>query len=127
MWYHYAFMAISVATFGMTVGTLLVYLRPGYFTQERAPHHLALSALLFSVSTVLSFLTHLAIPSMTDGSIIGIYSIGLTYVVISVPFIFSGVCVCLALTKFPRQVSTLYAADIAYAPSASPVCPAVVS
>jgi hypothetical protein len=113
MWYHYAFMAISVAMFGMTVGALLVYLRPAYFTQERAPHHLALSALLFSISTVVSFLTHLAIPFMTDGSIVGIYSIGLTYVVISVPFIFSGVCVCLALTKFPRQVSTLYAADLA--------------
>ena len=113
MWYHYAFVAISVAMFGMTVGALLVYLHPGYFTQERAQHHLALSSLLFSLSIVASFLTHLAIPFVTDASVVGIYSIGLTYLVVSVPFVFSGVCVCLALTKFPRQVSRLYAADLA--------------
>ena len=28
MWYHFAFMAISVALFGMTVGAIVVYLRP---------------------------------------------------------------------------------------------------
>ena len=28
MWYHFAFVAISVALFGMTVGALLVYLLP---------------------------------------------------------------------------------------------------
>ena len=33
MWYHYAFMAISIAMFGMTVGAILVYLYPHYFTR----------------------------------------------------------------------------------------------
>src|SRR5437762_3102612 len=28
MWYHFAFMAISIAMFGLTVGALLVFLRP---------------------------------------------------------------------------------------------------
>src|SRR2546425_4617439 len=41
----------------------------------------------------------------------------LTYAVVSVPFFFSGVSVCLALTRFPRQVSMLYAADLAGAAS----------
>jgi len=114
MWYHFAFVAISVALFGMTVGAILVYIFPNYFTQERVKYHLALSSLLFAVSIVFSFLTHLSIPFVTtDISIVGLYSIALTYVVISVPFVFSGVCVCLALTKFPQQVSKLYAADLA--------------
>ena len=113
MWYHFAFVAISVAMFGMTVGALLVYLFPNYFTQERAQYHLALSSLLFAVSIVLSFLTHLSIPFVIDKSIVGLYSITLTYMVVSVPFVFSGICVCLALTKFPQQVSKLYAADLA--------------
>jgi hypothetical protein len=29
LWYHYAFIAISVALFGMTAGAVLVYLLPG--------------------------------------------------------------------------------------------------
>jgi hypothetical protein len=34
MWYHFAFVAISVALFGMTVGALIVYLLPDRFPQE---------------------------------------------------------------------------------------------
>ncbi len=113
MWYHFAFMALSVAMFGMTVGAILVYLFPNYFTQKRAKYHLALSSLWFAISIVVSFLTHLSIPFAVHKSIVGLYAIALTYVVISVPFVFSGICVCLALTRFPARVSKLYAADLA--------------
>lgn len=121
MWYHFAFMAISVAMFGMTVGAILVYLFPRYFTPERARYHLALSSLLFTLSIVLSFLTHLSVPFYSLRgpnlvemfSIVSLYSLVLSLVAISIPFVLSGVCVCLALTKFPRQVSKMYAADLA--------------
>ena len=36
MWYHSAFVAVSVALFGMTVGALLVHLLPARFPVERA-------------------------------------------------------------------------------------------
>jgi Spermine/spermidine synthase domain len=116
MWYHFAFMAISIALFGMTIGALLVYLLPGYFTPERTRFQMAASALAFAISTIISFLTHLSLPFNTDDIIIstvpGIYTIVLTYTVIAVPFVFSGICVTLTLTRFTRQVSRLYAADL---------------
>jgi hypothetical protein len=34
------------------------------------------------------------------------------YAILAVPFVLSGICVCLALTRFPSQVSRLYAADL---------------
>jgi hypothetical protein len=40
------------------------------------------------------------------------WSVVLTCAVISVPFVFSGVVVCLALTRFPKQVNRLYATDL---------------
>jgi len=116
MWYHFAFMAISVAMFGMTVGAILVYLLPNTFTQERAKYHLGLSTLLFSYLSILSFMTHLIVPIVGDKTLIsitGLYSLLFTYLVISLPFVFSGIAVCLALTKFPQHVSKLYAADLA--------------
>ena len=112
-WYHFAFFAVSVAMFGMTVGALIVYLSPNRFTQDQANYHLSLGSLLFAITTPLSFLAHMSIPFITDGSFIGIGSMGLTYIVISVPFIFSGITVCIALTKFPLAVNKLYAADLA--------------
>ena len=90
MWYRLAFVEISVAMFGMTVGALLVYLFSNYFIQNRIRFHLATSALLFSISIILSFLTHLTIPFVGQKSPIGLYSLVLTYVVISIPFVFSG-------------------------------------
>ena len=44
---------------------------------------------------------------------LGLGAIALTYVVIAVPFVVSGVAICLALTSFPSRVSRLYAADLA--------------
>jgi hypothetical protein len=113
MWYHFAFMAISIAMFGMTVGAMAVYVFPKLFTPERVVRQLGISALLFSLAVVLSFMTELSIPFMPDFSVMGVYTTALTYVVLAVPFAFSGVCVCLALTRFPGQVSQLYAADLA--------------
>ncbi|MFB0527348.1 MAG: hypothetical protein ACETVT_00545 [bacterium] len=115
MFYHFSFFAVSVVMFGMTVGAILVYLFPDYFTQERATYHLVLSSLLFAICIPFSFLTHLNIPFAIHRSIMGIvglYSIAFNYLVISIPFIFSGICVCVALTKFPQHVSKLYAADL---------------
>jgi hypothetical protein len=112
MWYHFAFVAVSVALFGMTVGALLVHLLPERFPVEKAKERLSLFALLFGLAIVVSFLTQLSIPFNPEWTLLAVYSVGFTYLVISVPFVFSGVCVCLALTKFSRQVSKLYAADL---------------
>ncbi len=52
MWYHYAFVAISVALFGMTVRGLAVYLLPGFFSQAEVKNNLGVSALLFALGFV---------------------------------------------------------------------------
>jgi hypothetical protein len=112
MWYHFAFVAISVAMFGMTVGALTVYLRPAWFPPAGTVHGLGASALLFGVAIVLSLLTQLAVPFNASLSLLGVYTVVLTYVVVAVPFVASGVCVTLALTRFPRQLPSLYAVDL---------------
>ncbi len=113
MYYHFAFVAISVAMFGMTCGALTVYLFPSYFSQERVKLCLALSSVGFSVAIVLSLFTHLAIPYRTDLSLFTVCGITLNYFILSVPFMMSGIVVCLGLTRFSEQLSFLYAVDLA--------------
>ena len=113
MLYHFAFVALSVAMFGMTVGALLVYLLPRLFTPARYAAWLAGAAIAFPVAMILSFLTELSVPFRIHPSIVALYAIVFTYAVIAVPFIVSGIVVCLALTGFPSRVSRLYAADLA--------------
>ena len=48
MWYHFAFVAISVALFGMTVGALLVHLFPASLPRRRRQRQLWKFSLLFA-------------------------------------------------------------------------------
>ena len=112
MWYHFAFVAISVALFGLTVGALIVYLSPTRFPDTQTKERLAQASFLFSVTVVVSFLTQLSVPFQPEWTVLGVYSVAFTYLVISVPFIFAGIAVSLALTRFPTRVSRLYAVDL---------------
>jgi hypothetical protein len=112
MWYHFAFVAISIALFGMTLGAVLVYLFPKRFSLSEGPWRLGVWAALFGGAIVVSFLVHLGIHVVPDTTGGGLSSLACTYAVIAVPFVFSGICVCVCLTQFPRQVSRLYAADL---------------
>ena len=115
MWYHFAFLVISTAMFGMTLGAIIVYLLPRTFSGERVGYHLSLHCLLFAVSIVASFLAHVWISAhlgMGDSFGSTALFLGVTYLIISVPFVFSGICVCLALTRFPTRIGALYAVDL---------------
>jgi hypothetical protein len=113
MYYHFAFVAISVTMFGMAVGALLIYGRPAVFAPDRLQERLAQASLGFAITIVASFLAHLWLPFRPELSLTGVATVVVTYAVLSVPFTFSGIVVALALTRFPQQVSSLYAADLA--------------
>ncbi|MDD9939989.1 MAG: class I SAM-dependent methyltransferase [Myxococcales bacterium] len=113
MFYHFAFMAISIAMFGMTVGAVIVHLRPATFCEERAFEHLARSAWWFAVTTVVTFLLYLQIPFRDDGSLASAASLLVSYALIATPFVLCGITISVALTRFPSHVGKLYAADLA--------------
>jgi hypothetical protein len=112
MWHHFAFMAVSLAMFGMTVGAIAVYLAPGWFTERRALLHMGLAAQLFVLCVLAGFLAQLNsrfVPSVSwssAGSLTAIYSVA------SLPFVWSGACITLALTHFTTRIGALYASDL---------------
>jgi hypothetical protein len=112
MWYHFAFVAISVALFGMTAGALIVHLLPRRFPHAEVGRQLWVFSLLFGVAVVVCFAVQLNIPFTPRFTLAGLASVVATCVVISVPFVFSGIVVCLALTRFPERVNRLYAVDL---------------
>jgi hypothetical protein len=112
MWYHFAFVAVSVALFGGTVGALIVFFSRRHFSPDGVHRQMTVTAILFSISTVLALGLHTSLPLRLDGTPSGLLSLAAQYLMISVPFMFSGICVTLGLTRFPEQVSRLYAADL---------------
>jgi len=110
--YHFAFVAISLALFGLTVGALLVYLVPRWFPNERVVQRMWLATILFAVSIPVCLGIQLSIRFDVEWSVGGVASVIATCAIASVPFVMSGVVVCLALTKFPSRINRLYAVDL---------------
>jgi hypothetical protein len=113
LWAHLAFVAVSIAMFGMTLGAVLVYLWSDWFKPSRARANLALCSALFGVTAVWSLDIHLR-AGIDPSQITSPFSqLALAYGVIAVPFVFSGIATAIVLTQFPRHISRLYAADLA--------------
>ncbi len=113
MWYHMSLVAVSMAMFGMTVGSLIVHRRPVAFAPERAWTACDRYGLWFGLAAVAGLLVCLNTPIEVRPTFMGFVLIGWWNAVAALPFVFSGVCVCVALTRFPRAVGRLYAADLA--------------
>ena len=112
LWYHFAFMAISTALFGLTAGAVLVYLAPRLLPPDRTHDRMALFTGLFALTMTAAIALHLRLPQPDLESWRGVGRLSVTYILIAVPFVCGGVSVCLALTRFPERVSRLYAADL---------------
>ena len=109
--YHFAFLAISIAMFGLTAGALVVQLRPGWF-MGKVRVRLAQCALAAGVSAVAGTALHLYIPFTPDFSLRTLAYLVPTVVMFLIPFSASGICVTLVLTRYPGEVGRLYAADL---------------
>ncbi|MGB5138142.1 MAG: hypothetical protein WBP29_06385, partial [Candidatus Zixiibacteriota bacterium] len=113
MYYHFAFLAISLALFGLGASGLYLYLRQGKYPESRAPQDLAGIAILFGLSIVVSLLVSLSQPISIDYSTDNILRLALIYVFSLIPFFFSGLFVSLILFHGARDISRLYFFDLA--------------
>lgn len=114
-WYHFAFLAISITLFGLSLGGILVYAKPQVFRLEDTDKHVAMSALWFAGPSVLAILVHLYSPMFVPGADSQtIISVALlcTLPFTLAAFTASGIGISLALTRYPAKVNSLYAADL---------------
>src|SRR5215467_6488851 len=67
LWYNYAFMAISVAFFGLGIGALLVHLVKNKMKREELPKKITQSTIAFAVSLpiFLFVIGHIIPPSVS--------------------------------------------------------------
>jgi len=121
MWYHFAFVAVSLALFGVAVSGVAVSVAPRFFSCDRALTHMAFAAFGAGCCVMVSFLTDLAIPFVPfdvpgqgDGLHLLPYWLFLAkFLVLALPFLCMGLVIALAFSHFPGQVHRIYFADLA--------------
>jgi hypothetical protein len=119
--YHFAFMVVSLALLGYGASGSLLVLFPSLL-QKNPERFLSCSAMLFSVSCVVSYTAANQIPfdpvriSWDRLQLIYLFS---EYLLLSVPFFFSGLCISGALTHFATNAGRIYCSDLAGAGTGS--------
>ncbi|MBX3025595.1 hypothetical protein KF840_11880 [bacterium] len=109
---HYAFVAVSLAMFGIGLGALAVYLAPGLFRAERLDRHLVVTLWTFGCTAALAMLAFLHIHVVQEISWAGFATLGLAYTVLAVPFFCGGLGISLLMTHGAARIGPLYAADL---------------
>jgi Spermine/spermidine synthase domain len=113
LWYDYAFMAISVAFFGLGIGALLIHILKDRIRQDKLPSKILQSIIVFAVSLpIFLFIIGHVIPSNTS-------YIYLFYLASSIPFFFAGISMALIYLTMPKEISKLYFVDLVGAATAA--------
>src|ERR1043165_3417535 len=86
MFYHFAFMVVSISLFGLAVSGTFIYLKPERFPPEKTGDQLSWASTLFCLSVPISYILQTHLPSAPDSPNFGFLYLLLTYLIIAVPF-----------------------------------------
>jgi len=113
-WHHFAYMVISIALLGFGAsGSLLAVTQRALV--PRFASVFAASAGLFAVSAVASFSLAMRLPFNPLALVWDrqqLVWLGLTYLLLVLPFLFGGGAIGLAFSRFAAGIGRLYAADL---------------
>jgi hypothetical protein len=111
-WYHFAFLVVSVALFGMTIGALIVYLTPKTFLVSLTQRHIALYAYISAFTIIIGTLSLFYLPALFAFWNIPDVLMPVLYILLSLPFISIGICLSLSLTRFPEYIGKIYSVNL---------------
>jgi hypothetical protein len=114
LWYHFAFMIISVALLGFGVSGVVLALNKR-LRETPADKLLTYFSMAYGVSIVASFIIMNNIPFdpfslLTEG--IQFLYLPVYYILITLPFFFAGLVISIILTRFKSDISRLYFFDL---------------
>jgi len=122
LWYDYAFMAISVAFFGLGIGALTVHILKNKIIRANK-ESLPITSLLLSkiLQSTIAFGVSLPVFLFAIGHIIPASTsfLYLFYLASSIPFFFAGMSMAMIYLTMPKEISKLYFADLAGAAAAT--------
>ena len=111
LWYHFAFVAISLAMLGLALAGIALYLAPALL--RATPRLLPWYGRGAAVTMVLALVHVTFWAPTTSGTSLFASSIVLLYLVLLLPFTLAGFAVSATLTYHARHIGPLYARDLA--------------
>ena len=112
MYYHFAFLAISIALFGLSASGVLVYVMRDRLS--KAPTHglLCAGALLHAALTLVSLALLVRIQIGLDSTPDNVVRLLAIYMLAALPFFAGGAVLSLAFARLTSRINMLYGADL---------------
>src|SRR5258705_3202418 len=112
MYYHFAFLAISIALFGLSASVVAVYVARRRLA--RIDSHLLLSAvsLTHALATLVSLSCLVRIRVGLNYSLANLWLMLTIYGLAALPFFTGGSVMSIAFSRMPGRINVLYAADL---------------
>jgi hypothetical protein len=112
MYYHFAFLAISIALFGLSASGVYVYLARRVLWRWPAGSVLAVHSLLYAVVTTASLAVLLRLRVGLNYSVENLILMLTIYALAALPFLAGGSVVSLAIARLTGRINLVYAADL---------------
>src|SRR2546428_5027121 len=112
MFYHFAFLAISIAMFGLSAGSVFVYVTPRLHPLVGITRQLQAYAALFWIVTTVSAILLLRMRvglGYSAGNALRMIGI---YLLAAAPFVAGGAGLALAVSRLHLDIGRVYAADL---------------
>jgi hypothetical protein len=113
MYYHFAFMAISLALFGSGASGVFIYIIQRRLAPERTGQWLSASSMLFALTTLFALYVIMTHPLTFEPGMENYYRLAKIYGATTLPFFFAGCAITLAITRLAGDISRLYLFDLA--------------
>ncbi|MGA3092481.1 MAG: hypothetical protein ABSD75_28100 [Terriglobales bacterium] len=113
LFYHFAFLAISVALLGLGAGGVFAYLCESWLTGFETRRLAATLASGNAIAILFTLLVALHVPVSLDLSRGNLFHLTEMYLTSAVPFFFTGLIFSVVFAREAQQVTRLYGADLA--------------
>ena len=112
MYYHFAFMAISIALFGLSASGVYVFLMRDRWRHASTERLLAVHAFAYTVATVLALAVLVRLHVGLNYAPSNIALMSAVYLLSALPFFAGGATISLAISRLSSSVNAVYAADL---------------
>ena len=112
MYYHFAFLAISIALFGLSASGVFAYLRRTALDRQPVDRLLATRAVAHAVCTIVALFLLVRLRVGLNYSAQNLAVMLAIYTVAALPFFSGGLVITLAISRLSSRINAVYAADL---------------
>src|SRR5438093_167836 len=112
MYYHFAFLAISIALFGVSASGVFAYLARRRLERYSTDALLAAQSLIYALCTIVALFLLVRLRVGLNYSPRNLALMLTIYALAALPFFAGGLVITLAIARFSSRINTVYAADL---------------